>query len=135
MKKYLFLFLASITFIGCSNDDDVVSDIPTSAKIIGIWNWVQSTGGIDGSTTHTPESTASIQRLEFTTDVMKRYYNNELFSDNSYTVETSTSYLFNEDLEMIIEENNRNFIIRFEDNKMILIGDCNDCYTSEYTRE
>ncbi len=133
MKKYIFLFLIGITLVSCSNDDDVVSDIPTSAKIIGVWNWDKSTGGIDGAT-HTPESTGSIQRLEVTAAAMKRYYNNDLLSENSYAIETTTSYLFNEDLEMIIEGNDRRFIIRFEGEKLILIGDCNDCYRSEYSK-
>lgn len=132
MKKYFFLFLASIVLISCSNDDDT-TNISTSEKILGVWNWDTSTGGIDGAT-HTPESTGSIQRLEVTAATMKRYYNNDLLSENSYTIETTTSYLFNEDLEMIIEENNRRFIIRFENDKLMLTGDCNDCYTSEYSK-
>lgn len=132
MKKYLLLFLASIVLLNCSNDDDVTT-IPTSEKILGVWNWDKSTGGIDGAT-HTPESTGSIQRLEVTAAAMKRYYNNDLLSENSYTIETTTSYLFNEDLEMIIEDNDRRFIIQFEGEKLILIGDCNDCYRSEYSK-
>ena len=133
MKKYILLFLIGITLVSCSNDDDT-TDIPTSTKIIGNWSWISSSGGIDGSIL-TPTSTGYTQRLEITSDVIKYYFNNELDTQASYTIELRESSIYNETREMIITNFEFRNIVEFRDGKLILIGDCNDCLTSEYVRE
>ncbi len=133
MKNYILLFLIGITFVSCSNDDDTTS-IPTSTKIIGNWSWTLSSGGIDGSIL-TPASTGYTQRLEITSDVIKYYFNDELDTQATYTIEVRESSIYNETREMIITDFEFRNIVEFRDGKLILIGDCNDCLTSEYVRE
>lgn len=133
MKKYLFLFLVSISFISCSNDDNV-TNISTSEKILGVWNWDKSTGGF-GGWTYTPESTGDTQRLEITGTTLKKYINDELVYETNYTIELRESVLFSGMHEMIVGDNGAGSIIEFSDNKLFLSDDCNDCFQSEYIRE
>lgn len=136
MKTYFLLFLIGITFVSCSNDDDNNAiDAPTSAKIIGNWNWIVSHGGF-GNWTYTPASTGDTQRLEITSTTFKRYINNELITESNYTIELRESILTSGLKEMLIsEENEFRTIIEFIDNKLVLSGDCYDCFGSEFVRE
>ena len=136
MKNYFLLLFIGITLVSCSNDDDNnAADAPTSARIIGNWNWIASYGGF-GNWTYTPESTGDTQRLEITPTTIKTYINNELVSGTNYTIELRESILTSGLKEMIIsEENEFRTIVEFIDNKLVLSGDCYDCFGSEYVRE
>jgi len=134
MKKYFLLFLIGITLVSCSNDDDN-STSDTSFRIIGNWNWIVSSGGI-GGWTYTPESTGDTQRLVITSTTIKHYINNELVSENNYTIETRESVIFSGMHEMLIsEENGFRTIVEVDGNKLYLSGDCNDCFGSEYYKD
>ncbi|MGV6831421.1 MAG: hypothetical protein ACWA5P_07665 [bacterium] len=128
MKKKLFLILFGVALLGCSSDDN-----RSTTDLIGIWDWVASSGGIAGNT-ETPESTGNQIRLEISSTTIKRYLNGTLTSESEYVIETRESIIFQGPREMIIEENEFQQIIERSGNNLILIGDCNDCFTSEYLK-
>lgn len=129
MKKYILLILVGFSIWSCS-----VNDEKTTVEIIGTWNWIGSSGGIAG-TTETPESTGDERKLEISKDSIKSYLNGVLNLKTTYTVETRESLLFNEPREMIISGNGFRQIIDFDGDDLILIGDCNDCFTIGYKKE
>lgn len=128
MKNYILLLFIGITFLNCSNDDDT----GTSANLVGTWDWERSSGGITGETT-TPESTGSTMTLEITNSIIRRYLNDDLLSERSYSIEVRES-MSGEFREMLILESGSRQIINIEGNTLTLIGDCNDCFISEYSR-
>lgn len=129
MKKHILLILIGFSIWSCS-----VNDEKTTGEIIGNWNWIGSSGGIAG-TTETPESTGDKRKLKITTDSIKSYLNGAVYLKTKYTVETRESLLFNEPRKMIISENEFKQIIDFDGDTLVLIGDCNDCFTTEYKKE
>jgi hypothetical protein len=132
MKNYFLLLFIGIMLVSCSNDDDNAPD--TSAKIIGNWNWIISSGGI-GGWTYTPQSTGNTQRLEISSTTIKYYTNGDLVSESAYTIEIRESVIFSGTREMMIMDNEFRNIIAFDGNTLFLTGDCNDCFGSEYVRE
>jgi hypothetical protein len=129
MKTYILLILVGFSIWSCS-----VNDEKTTAEIVGTWNWIGSSGGIAG-TTETPESTGDERKLVISKDSIKSYSNGALNSKTTYTVETRESLLFNEPRKMIISENGFKQIIDFDGDDLVLIGDCNDCFTIGYKKE
>ena len=129
MKKLILIFLIGFTICSCSNDDD-----STSLNLVGTWNWVRSSGGITGAIL-TPASTGSTMRLEITSTVIKKYMDNDLISERTYSIQVRESSIFGEPRDMIIHENNSRQIIDLEGTNLTLIGDCNDCFTSNYEKE
>jgi len=129
MHKYILLIFVGFSIWSCS-----VNDEKTTSEIIGTWNWTGSSGGITG-TTETPESTGDERKLEISKDSIKSYLNGELNLKTKYTVEIRESLLFNEPRKMIISGNGFNQIIDFNVDTLVLSGDCNDCFTSEYKKE
>ena len=111
MKKYFTLFLLAIAIVSCSNDDSSV-DIPTSTRIIGNWNWISSVGGVDNLTL-TPNSTGYTQRLEFTVDTVKYYFNDELMSESPYSIEIQESTIHGGTHEMLITMYEARNIVQF----------------------
>ena len=72
MKK-IFLLLVLVLAISCERQDE------NSAKesLIGNWEWISSTGGIDGRT-ETPVSTGKQVKIVITKDSVKVYENSVL---------------------------------------------------------
>ncbi len=130
MKKFLFLLLVSLFILGCSNDDDQNS----SLNLIGTWDWVRSSGGFAGEII-TPESTGTTMTLIITNTTITRIIDNDLVaSENPYTIEI-TETMSGELREMLIEGDAFGQIISLDGDSLILTGDCNDCFISEYVRE
>ena len=131
MKQILTIILIGFMILGCSKEND--DNLKTN--LIGNWNWVSSSGGLAG-TTETPQITEDIRKLEISADSMKNFINGVLNFKTKYTIETRESSIFNKQFRMIIQENGFRQILDFNtDNNLILIGDCEDCYTSEYEKE
>ena len=80
MKK-IFLLLVLVLAISCERQDE------NSAKesLIGNWEWISSTGGIDGRT-ETPASTGKQVKIVITKDSVKVYENRVLKQKNSYKI-------------------------------------------------
>ena len=129
MRNIIILIIIGLIILSCSKDDN-----ETSADLTGKWNWILSSGGIAG-TTETPQTSGENRKLEISIDTIKSYLNGILNFKTKYTIETRESIIFNETREMIIQENGFKQIFDFSGNKLILTGDCNDCFTSEYIKE
>ena len=72
MKK-LFLLLVLVWAISCERQDEN----STKESLIGNWEWISSTGGIDGRT-ETPDSTGKQVKIVITKDSVKVYENSVL---------------------------------------------------------
>lgn len=130
MKKILILIMTIVTILSCSNDDD--SSI--NSKIIGNWNWTESSGGIDGRTA-TPESTGSIKRMVISKNTIKKYLNGNLKSELIYSIELEE---YNGELKEMIIYQNKNIgkkMINLSGNHLIISDICPDCFQNEYDRE
>ena len=130
MKKLVVSLFAVLLLWSCSQEDKVVPTV----SLVGNWQWVSSSGGIAG-TLETPASTGDSQRLEISETSVKRYRNGVLEFNIMYVIESQESQLFNEPRNMMIQENGFRQVIVLNGNRLLLIGDCNDCFTSEYIRQ
>jgi len=129
MKRVILLVLIGLAVSFCTEKEEV----PVT-NVVGTWNWISSTGGIAG-VTETPESTGKEIKLVITQDSFKTYENGELTSESNYTIEIKESLLFGELREMIILEDGFCKMISRNSNKLVLVDDCYDCFTSEYVKE
>ncbi len=131
MKKICLILLFIVLFFSCSDNNDgqlVVSEI------IGSWDWIESTGGIDGRT-ETPASTGNQIVLEFTAGSYKKYLNGDLEEEMTYKLEEGESMIFGKKTVLIIYQNGWKQSIEYCDSKLILHDECSDCFRNEYTKE
>ena len=131
MKKICLILLFIVLFFSCSDNNDgqlVVSEI------IGSWDWIESTGGIDGRT-ETPASTGNQIVLEFTAGSYKKYLNGDLEEEMTYKLEEGESMIFGKKTVLIIYQNGWKQSIESCDSKLILHDECSDCFRNEYTKE
>ena len=129
MKKSIFLFLTLTVLISCSTTDNDSAD-----QIIGEWVWIESSGGLAG-TTETPESTEKEIILQISNNSIKQFVNGTLESERPYNIERSESVLFGDVREMIVYDNGFRQIFSTTGKQLILTGDCNDCFQAEYERK
>ena len=141
IKNTVLLICFGILFFSCNNNDDesfsddlTGSSINYSEDIQGTWSWIESSGGIQGSS-ETPESSGNTIKLEISNDVIKKYINGSLVSSLSYELETNSSIIFGEPMVMIAYENQFNQTIILEENKLILVDECLDCFQNSYEKE
>lgn len=130
MKKIIFLLMALSCLISCST----TTDHDSADQIIGEWVWIESSGGLAG-TTETPESTEKEIRLQISNNSIKQFINGTLESDRTYKIETRESVIFGGLRDMIVYSNGFRQIFSTKGNQLILIGDCNDCFQSEYVKK
>ena len=128
MKKIIFLILISFLFSCERNSED-----STSENLIAKWNWIKSSGGIDGKV-ETPSSTGKNIVLEFSQNKVKVYENGILKSEKNYSIQTKNSIMGGQKQMVIYEpyQPDQSFLI--ENNKLFLSDECNDCYQSEYVK-
>lgn len=128
MKKSLLLSLAFLAF-SCEREEQSQKEL-----LVGNWEWISSTGGIDGRT-ETPQSTGKNITLSFTKDSIKVYENNVLKQKNSYKISREKSVLDNNVKDIIIYNSGfRDSFMIDSQNQLHLIGDCFDCFGSSYKR-
>lgn len=132
MKRYFTLLLIGFTFINCSNDD--VENNTTDSGLIGTWNWIESSGGFDGRT-ETPESTGKNEILEISPTSIKKYSNGILDSDLKYSTKFGPSTIIEGDHKMIVYENDFKQSIILEENLLILVDECHDCFRRKFVRK
>ncbi len=102
--------------------------------LVGNWEWISSTGGIDGRT-ETPQSTGKNIKLSITKDSIKVYENSVLKQKNSYKISREKSVLDNKVKDIIIYNSGfRDSFMIDSQNQLHLIGDCFDCFGSSYKR-
>jgi len=131
MKRIILILLFIGLFSSCSDDEDGHLFV---AEIIGGWNWVESTGGIDGRT-DTPASTGNQIVIEFRAGSYKKYVNGELEEEMTYKLEEGESMIFGKKTVQIIYQNGWKQSIERCDSKLILHDECSDCFRNEYTKE
>ena len=130
MKKSIFLFFTLSVLISCST----TTDNDSADQIIGEWVWIESSGGLAG-TTGTPESTEKEIILQISNKSIKQFVNGTLESDRPYNIERRESVIFGDLREMIVYNNGLRQIFSITGNQLILTGDCNDCFQAEYERK
>lgn len=114
--------------LSCSNDDHDIDD-----QVLGNWEWIQSSGGIAG-TTETPDSTGNSIMLEITRTAIKQFINGTLSFETGYSIKSQESTIFGGIRNMIIYENGFKQSFERVGNKLFLSGECNDCFLSEYEK-
>ncbi len=128
MKNYLRPILLVIIFISCSNDDEI------NNQLLGSWNWLESSGGISGTTT-TPASTGNTITLVISNNSLKQFTNGNLTFETNYRIEVRKSEIFGNQREMIIYENGFKKSFERKGDKLTLFDECSDCFQSEYKKE
>jgi len=131
MKRLILLVFIVSLFFSCSDEND---DQLFVNEILGSWEWVESTGGIDGRT-DTPASTGNQIVIEFLAGNYKKYVNGELDEEMTYKLEEGESMIFGKRTVMIIYQNGWKQSIERCDSKLILHDECSDCFRNEYTKE
>ena len=129
MKNLILTFcISTILILSCDQNDDISQEL----RLIGTWNWVESSGGIDGRT-ETPISTGNTMKIEFSSNSVKRYLNGILESELNYSTEFEE---YNgEQWLKIIYENGWEQHVDLNVDYLILYDRCSDCFQYEYTRE
>ena len=130
MKKLILILLTINVLFGCSTPTH--SD--AAGQITGEWVWIESSGGIAG-TTQTPESTEKEITLQISNSSIKQFINGTLEANRAYTIERRESLVFGELREMIVYDNGFRQSFSITGNRLILIDDCNDCFQAEYERK
>src|SRR5690606_38201890 len=93
-----YLITEDLSFlIGCST----TSNHNSADLIKGEWVWIESSGGIAGST-ETPESIQKEITIKISDNTIKQFVNGTLESDRTYTIENRESAIFGDVKEMII---------------------------------
>lgn len=129
MKK-IFLLLVLVLTISCERQDE------NSAKelLMGNWEWISSTGGIDGRT-ETPTSTGKSIKLIITKDSVKLIENGNLIYKNSYIFTRAISIIDHKEREMIIYKSGIKTGYNLQNsNNLLLTDECYDCFASSYKR-
>lgn len=129
MRKITYLILALFSIISCSSE----SNSTKNNSIIGKWNWVESSDGIDGRT-ETPKSTGKTIQLEISNSKIKKYVDEALVSETAYTIQTGTS-IFGGEKKLIVYENEWKQSFLHADNQLFLNDECYDCFQNKYTKD
>mgnify|MGYP001814671050 CR=1 FL=1 len=127
MRYLLIPILAVLMLTGCSKDTVEGNDL------LGTWQWVETSGGMDG-TIESPQTTGNDILLEITETSIKRYINGDLESDLTYTLQTGESIRGGQ-REIISYENDWKQSVELSGNQLILYDECYDCYQHEYIKE
>ena len=130
MKKIIFLLM----ILGFLNSCSTTTDNDSADQIIGEWVWIESSGGLAG-TTETPESTEKEITLQISKTSIKKFVNGILESDRHYNIERRESATFGDVREMIVYDNGFRQIFSTTGNRLILFDDCYDCFQAEYERK
>ena len=129
MKNIFFTFIL-ITLIGCTQE----GDINLSSQLVGKWNWIESSGGIDGRT-ETPESTGNAVTIEITRTTIKTFINGNLESEVNYDIQSGSSIRTTEKTELIVYENGTTHSVVLEGNSLVLFEECYDCFQHNYLKD
>jgi hypothetical protein len=131
MKKFIALMFVILALFSCRNDDELDVD-----PLVGDWEWITSTGGIDGRT-ETPTSTGKNIILSMKND--KTYTittNGSVTQEGTYSLYKNVSNLDHYERTYIDFSNQIDqMIISNEDGKLVLNDDLNDGFISTYKKK
>lgn len=129
MRHFNLIFFIAFIISNCTTENDTI----TEPQIIGNWNWIESTGGIDGRT-DTPSSTGNQIDLIISENSIKKIVNGVEHSNSNYTIDNKQSILFGDKREMLTFENDFNQTFSVTHDQLILIDECTDCFRNVYSR-
>lgn len=131
MKKIVCLLAIGLILTSCSLDNPILEN----SSLTGRWNWVSSTGGIDGATS-TPQTTGKSIKLEISNTKVKKIVNGVLVSESNYWIQNGTSIYGGRQIIMIYENNPNESIYLFNNNNQLILKDeCYDGYQKAYVKE
>lgn len=135
MKRLFILFVAAtLVCTSCDKDDDtaIAQEEVQFPDIIGVWEWVETSGGIEDDT-DSPESSGITRDIIITPTNFEFYIDDILFADRAYTFTLEQSLLTGEE-EFIVTFLDDDFkdIVQKEGDVITFIDDCVDCFISVY---
>jgi len=129
MKKLMLIILVMTTFLSCTKDDAELMN----TSLIGNWNWIESSGGIDGRI-ETPNSTGNTIRIQITNTNIKKYVNGNLESNLNYSIYIG-EVIEGGSREIILYEDEWKQSVYLSGNQLTLIDQCSDCFHNKYEKE
>lgn len=131
MKSLVIAFFTFFALISCRNEDDL-----DSKTLVGDWEWISSTGGINGQT-ETPASSGKTITISFTEDNKYTFTTNgTVTNEGTFSLYKEVSDLSHYEVTFIHFSNSTDVIInKNEDGVLIVSDDVNDGYTSTYHKK
>lgn len=131
MKSLVIAFFTFFALISCRNEDDL-----DSKTLVGDWEWISSSGGINGQT-ETPTSSGKTITFSFTEDNKYTFTTNgTVTNDGTFSLYKGVSDLSHYEVTFIHFSNSTDVIInKNEDGELILSDDFNEGYTSIYHKK
>lgn len=130
MSIRIFLFISLVLMVGCSKNRSMVciDDI----CIDGEWNWIASSGSFAGVTI-TPETEMESRKVVIDENLYQEYINSELIVSKEYEFVKSTELFSTEQLLLKLDEGSW-YVIRYEEDKLIVDEACPDCWVHTYEK-
>lgn len=132
MKSLVIAFFTFFALISCRNEDDL-----DSKTLVGDWEWISSSGGINGQT-ETPTSTGNSITYSFTEEGKYTITTNGTATDEgTFNLYKGVSDLSHYEVTFLHFSNKSNDVIinKNEDGELILSDDFNEGYTSIYHKK
>lgn len=145
LKKSIFVLL-TCAILSCHHDDDSNS---IENQIKGKWEWVESIGGNDGVTIHSPEIDGYTRQFNFLNNkVILTFNQTDTIQNTSYKVQKEESILYHENYDVLTinykffdsETNDeiilpmRYLIINIDNSSLRIIEDVYDGFDHSYKR-
>lgn len=127
LKSCYFIFCL-ILFTACSATQESGNE-----SLYGTWNWIGSSGGIDGRT-ETPETTGRTMALQFSKNVLKKYNNGNLIQELPFSIQVRESIIDGAPRKMLIYEEQSKQSFNLSNDTLTLFDECYDCFVSRYIR-
>lgn len=128
MKNIVCFIVFGFLFFACSDDSNDKHN-----KLVGNWNWIETSGGIIG-TSITPESSGNTIKLNISDSEIKKYINSKLETVLTYTIKTGKSILGGTK-EMIVYDNETIQSFTITDNVLVIHEESYDGYQYVYQKE
>jgi hypothetical protein len=131
--KIIALYLFGLLLFSCGDENP---NLDNSNKLLGKWDWVESTGGLAGMI-YTPKSTGNSKMLEFNDSICFYYVDAKLQNKRKFEIK-KIKYTNEIDSVNMIEYDNSSILqqVTFRSNDtLVLIDNCFDCYVNVYKRK
>lgn len=129
IHRFLFFSCFALSLVSCKKDDDC----KTAIGINGKWRWVKSVGGIGGNT-FTPGTEKKTKVLRIDDFVFREFTDGAVSFESSYQLEVRQDTVWGTN-KFIVFENGGEQAAIIDENELMLIDLCFDCFTDYYERE
>jgi len=127
--------LTAFVLVSCGKEITFPSD--EAARIVGTWQWIESTGGIAG-VTRTPASTGESIRAIFTSKgTYQKYVNNQVEIDATYSMEEGPT-IYSTELGNIMHYTGEAFahsVVISTMDTLLIRDECYDCFIHTFVRD